>query len=103
MTILDVTMKTEELLTEKKAEILDAAKRHGAYDVRIFGSAARGEFAEGSDIDFLVKASPSTSPWFPVGLVLDLEDILGCKVEVVTEPALHSYIRDRVLAEAVTL
>ncbi|MCH8077523.1 MAG: nucleotidyltransferase domain-containing protein, partial [SAR324 cluster bacterium] len=67
------------------------------------GSMARGEASEESDIDFLVKTSASTTPWFPAGLIEDLQGLLGRKVEVVTENALHGYIRDKVLREAVPL
>ncbi|HKV10709.1 MAG TPA: nucleotidyltransferase domain-containing protein, partial [Thermoanaerobaculia bacterium] len=62
-----------------------------------------GEAREDSDIDLLVRPEAKTSPWFPAGLVLDLQDLLGRKVDVVTEGALHWYIRDRILREAVPL
>ena len=79
------------------------AHDHGARDVRIFGSVARGDDDVDSDIDLLVNTGPDTSPWFPVGFILDLEELLGRKVDVVTERALHPYIRDKVLEEAVPL
>ena len=63
--------------------------RHGAENVRVFGSVARGEATEDSDIDFLVSTSDRTSPWFPAGLVVDLESLLGCRVQVVTEEGLY--------------
>lgn len=96
-------MRTEDLVQAKRKEILEIARRHGAVDVRIFGSAARGEARPDSDVDLLVKPGPKTSAWFPAGLILDLEDLLGRKVDVLTEGALHWYIRDRILAEAVPL
>lgn len=96
-------MRTEALVQAKRKEILEIARRHGAVDVRIFGSAARGEARSDSDVDLLVKPGPKTSAWFPAGLILDLEDLLGRKVDVLTEGALHWYIRDRILAEAVPL
>ena len=71
--------------------------------MRIFGSAARAQAKRASDIDFLVETTPNTSAWFPVGLILDLENLLGCKVDIVTERALHWYIRDKVLQEALPL
>ncbi|HEY0512004.1 MAG TPA: nucleotidyltransferase family protein [Thermoanaerobaculia bacterium] len=96
-------MGIEEILQNKRDEILEIAKRHGADRVRVFGSVARGEARSDSDIDFLVRPGPKTSAWFPAGLVLDLEELLGRKVDVLTENALHWYIRDRVLSEAVPL
>jgi hypothetical protein len=88
------------LIKEKREDILRLAAQHGARNVRLFGSVARGEAGEGSDVDFLVDAGPDTSPWFPGGLLVDLENLLGCKVDIVMENALHWYIRDRVLQEA---
>jgi len=93
-------MTLQELLQEKRQEILDIAAKHGAYNVRIFGSVARGVAGPESDVDFLVDAGPKRTPWFPGGLLIDLEELLGCKVHVVTEKAIHWYIRDRVLKEA---
>lgn len=65
-------MKIEELLREKRDEIQSIARRHGAYNIRVFGSAARGDTRPDSDIDLLIDAGPVTSSWFPAGLVLDL-------------------------------
>lgn len=96
-------MNLDELLLTKREEILRIAAKHGAYNVRIFGSVARGEAGPGSDLDLLVEMAPDHSPWFPAGLIVDLEDLLGQKVDVVTENSLHWYIRDRILAEAVPL
>jgi uncharacterized protein len=96
-------MRLDELLREKRQEILAIAARHGAYNVRIFGSVARGEADEASDVDILVDAGPETSSWFPAGLIIDLEELLGCEVDVVTEGALHWYIKDEVLRGAVSL
>ena len=96
-------MSIDELLQEKREEILRIAARHGAYNVRVFGSAVRRETGPDSDLDFLVEVGPRRSAWFPAGLVVDLEELLGCKVDVVTEQALHWYIHDRVLEEAVPL
>ncbi len=93
----------QEALKTKRDEILRLAARHGARNVRLFGSAARGEAGPKSDLDFLVEMEPVHSPWFPAGLVADLEDLLGCKVDVVTPHALHWYIRDQVLKEAIAL
>lgn len=96
-------MGVKELVGERRAEILRAAARHGARNVRVFGSVARGEAGPGSDIDFLVDVGPVHSSWFPAGLLIELEELLGCKVHVVTEKALHERMRGRVLEEAVPL
>jgi predicted nucleotidyltransferase len=93
-------MDIERLLHDKRDEISAIASRHGAYNVRVFGSVARGEAGPDSDVDFLIDVGETTSSWFPAGLILDLEKILGCRVEVVTARALNSYIRDNVLREA---
>jgi len=96
-------MKIDQLLREKRDEIQRIAAKHGARNVRVFGSVARGEAREDSDIDILVDTGPETSSWFPAGLVLDLEEILGCKVEVVTEKGLNPHLKERVLEEALPL
>jgi uncharacterized protein len=96
-------MTVDQLLHETREEIQRIAAKHGARNIRIFGSVARREARPDSDIDLLVDAGPETSSWFPAGLILDLEEVLGCKVEVVTEKGLNEYLRDRVLAEAVPL
>ncbi len=90
-------------IIKMKEEILAIASRHGAHDVRLFGSMARGEETSRSDIDFLVKTSENTSPWFPAGLIDELQSLLGSKVDVVTEQALHWYLRERILKEAIAL
>jgi predicted nucleotidyltransferase len=96
-------MGIEEILKLKRDEILLIASRHGARNVRVFGLVVRGEADEGSDVDFLVDMGPVSTPFFPGGLVADLEDLLECKVDIVTEDGLHWYIRERVLKEAVPL
>jgi len=93
-------MNLKRLLQEKRQEIFQIAARHGVRNIRVFGSAARGEAGEGSDVDLLIEAGPQRTPWFPGGLIAELEELLGCRVDVVTEKALHWYIRDRVLQEA---
>ena len=92
-------MNVEQFLHEKRDDICAIAAKHGAFNIRIFGSVVRGEAGPDSDIDFLVDAGPTTSSWFPAGLILDLEKMLGRRVEIVTEKALNPYIRDHVLAE----
>ncbi|MDY6941250.1 MAG: nucleotidyltransferase family protein [Cyanobacteriota bacterium] len=100
----DKPSKNYSFLKENRQKIIDIAARHGAYNIRIFGSVARGEADEKSDIDFLVDYSiDRISSWFPAGLVLELERFLECKVDVATEPSLKQRIRDRVLNEAIPL
>ena len=92
-----------EVLQQRRDEIVRIAAKHGAYNIRVFGSIARGEARSDSDIDLLIEKGPITSPWFPAGLVLELEDILGQRIDIVTETALNPYLRDHVLREAVSL
>ena len=96
-------MVSDRSLAQYRDEIISIAARHGARNVRIFGSFARGDARPDSDVDLLIDAGPQTSPWFPGGLVADLEDLLGRRVDVVEPAALHHLLRDRVLAEAVPL
>ena len=93
-------MDFKSLLKSRRKEIIETAKRHGARDIRVFGSAVRGESGPSSDLDFLVEVGPNHSPWFPAGLIVDLEELLGVPVDVVTRDSLHWYIRERVLEEA---
>jgi predicted nucleotidyltransferase len=93
----------DQLLHEKRDDIKGIAARHGAYNIRVFGSVARGEAGPESDIDILIDVGPTTSSWFPAGLILDLEDLLGRRVEVITEKALNPELRDHVLREAIPL
>src|SRR2546429_6223359 len=93
----------DELLQSKREDILRIAARYGAYNVRIFGSVARGEADSESDIDFLVNMEQGRSLLDLCGLLIDLEELLGRKVDVVTEKGLRDRIRERVLKEAVAL
>ena len=93
-------MDLVNLLKEKRVEILTAAKRHGARHVRIFGSVARGDFDEKSDLDFLVEMEPGRSLLDHAALLLDLEKLLGCKVDVVSDKGIKPRMRERVLKEA---
>ena len=90
-------------LKKRRKEILAIAARHGARNVRVFGSAARGKVGPDSDFDLLVELDEGRSLLDHVALIQDLEDLLGRKVDVVTDGALHWYIRERVLQEAVPL
>jgi predicted nucleotidyltransferase len=93
-------MTQSELLENRREQILAAAHEHGAYDVRVFGSTARGEARPDSDIDFLVKLEPGRSLLDLARLLRELQTILGCSVDVITEAGLRPRIRLRVLAEA---
>ena len=94
-------MSREELLKEKQREILGLAAKYGARNVRVFGSVARGKADDQSDVDFLVEMEPGRSLLDLGGLQAELEALLGCPVDVVTEKALKPRIRSRILAEAV--
>jgi uncharacterized protein len=90
-----------DTLQEKRVEILQIAANHGAFNVRIFGSVVRGEETPESDIDFLIDYDPDkTTPWFPGGLLMDWQDLLGRKVDVLTEHGVSPLIREQVFAEA---
>jgi predicted nucleotidyltransferase len=93
-------VEVREVLETKRGEILRVAARHGATNVRVFGSAARGEVGLESDIDLLVDLEPGRSLFDLGGLLMELQALLGCEVNVVTEQSLHWYIRDRIVAEA---
>jgi predicted nucleotidyltransferase len=96
-------MGIDELLGGKRDEILRVAARHGARKVRVFGSVARGEADETSDVDFLVELEPGRTLFDLGGLLMDLRDLLGRDVDVVTERGLKTRIRTRVVQEAVAL
>ena len=96
-------MGIEELLKEKREEILLVAAKHGARKIRVFGSVARGEADEKSDIDFLVEMEPGRTLLDMGGLLMDLRELLGHDVDVVTERGLKERIRERVLREAVAV
>ena len=90
-------------LRDRRLEIQEIAAKHGVSRIQIFGSVARGEDRPDSDVDFLVEAGPATSSWFPAGLILDLQEILGRRVEVVEEKAILPSLRSSVLRDAVPL
>src|SRR5271157_466123 len=96
-------MDLQILRKQKREQILEIAQRYGAYDARIFGSVARGEADEASDIDILVNLEPGRSLMDLGGLLYDLQILLGTEVDVVTEKGLRPRIRQQVLREAVPL
>jgi hypothetical protein len=96
-------MALEELLKEKREAILGICAKHGARKVRVFGSVARGEADEQSDIDLLVEFDPGRSLLDHAALWLELQDLLGCKVDVLSDRGIKPRIRERVLREAMPL
>lgn len=93
-------MPIDSILQHKREEILRIAARYGAYNVRVFGSVARGDATERSDVDFLVDMEPSRSYLDLSGLLLDLRALLDREVDVVTEDGLYWILRRRILSEA---
>ena len=89
-----------EIISEKKEQILALASGYGAYNIRVFGSVANGTADERSDVDFLVDMEEGRSLFDLGGLLMDLQNLLHRKVDVVTEKGLHWYIRDRIIEEA---
>ncbi|MGA7579508.1 MAG: nucleotidyltransferase family protein [Desulfobaccales bacterium] len=96
-------MGLQHILQEKRQEILEIAARHGAYNIRVFGSVARGEADGKSDVDILVELEEGRSLFDLGGLSMDLENLLERKVDVVTVRGLRKRISERVLREAVPL
>jgi len=96
-------MRLERLLQEKREDILRLCAKYGAHNVRVFGSVARGEADEESDIDLIVAFEPGRSLLDHAALWLELQELLGCKVDVVSERGIKPRIRERVLKEAVPL
>jgi len=93
----------QQLRTRYKSQILQLATHYGARNVRLFGSVARGDMQTESDIDFLVEFEPQRSLLDQGGLLMDLQDLLGCKVDVVDENALRPRFRQQIQKDIVTL
>jgi uncharacterized protein len=93
----------EEVRSRYGEQILAAGRRHGAYNIRVFGSVARGEQLHDSDIDFLVDFEPGRSLLDLTGLLLDLEKLMACKVDVVSARGLKARLASEVMREAVLL
>ena len=96
-------MSARILLTQRRDQILAAAARHGAADVRIIGSVARGEDDDRSDIDLLVKFEPGRSLLDHAALIIELEELLGRKVDVASDDGLRPRVQARVIPEAIAL
>jgi predicted nucleotidyltransferase len=96
-------MATPDILRDRRDEIFRIASGHGGRDLKVFGSWARGEARPGSDIDILLKLDPGRSLLDLIAIEQDLEDLLGCKVDVLTEASISPYIREQVLKDAVSI
>ena|SRR5690349_23936704 len=96
-------MITRQIIHQKRGQILEIAARHGASNVRVFGSVARGDATAASDVDLIVQFERGRSLFDHGGLIADLEDLLGVKVDVVSERGMRERFRDIVLKEAVPL
>ena len=91
------------LLESHRDELIALARRRGVTAIRVFGSMSRGDADEDSDVDLLITLSPGTSALALGGLLMDAKELLGRRVDVVTEASLHPALRERILADAVTL
>lgn len=97
-------MQLNDLTPTTREKIKEIAAQHGAFNVRVFGSVAKGQADQDSDLDLLVDYDlDKISPWFPVRLIRDLENLLNIKVDVVTTAGLKARIRNEVLQESLTL
>lgn len=100
---INATMMTHDLILQRREAILEIARRHGAHDVRIFGSVARGDATEASDLDLIVRFDPDRSLIDHGMLIEELQEFLGVKVDVVSEGGMRDRFRKRVMREAVPL
>ena len=96
-------MELSIILKQKREKVLETAARFGASNVRVFGSVARGEADESSDIDLLVNMEPGRSLMDLGGLLVELQELLGTEVDLVTEKGLRPRIREQVLKDAIPL
>ena len=96
-------MSIRQLLRSKRTKILQNAARHGAREVRVFGSVVRGTARRGSDIDFLVEMEEGRSLLDHAALILDLERLLKRSVDVASERGLRQPVRKEVLKDAIAL
>ena len=94
---------TRQDVLDRRESILAIARRHGAHDVRIFGSVARGDATESSDLDLIVRFDPDRTLFDHGGLIMDLRDLLGANVDVISEAGMRDRFRDHVMREAIPL
>ncbi|WP_249011175.1 nucleotidyltransferase family protein [Conexibacter sp. DBS9H8] len=100
---IEMAVADLDAIRRRRSEILDRASEHGARNVRVFGSAARGDTGPASDVDLLVEMEPGRSMLDFVGLWQELEDLLGRKVDLVSEGGISPYLREKILSEAIAL
>ena len=98
-----MAMMTMQALAERRSDILGLAERYHAGEVRVFGSVVRGDSTENSDVDFLITPRRGCSLFDLGGLLEDLQELLGCRVDLVTEDGLKPRLREQVLKEAIPL
>lgn len=96
-------MLTLAAIREKREAILGIAQRYGASDIRVFGSVARGDTHDGSDVDLIVRFETGRSLFDHAGLLMELQELLGIKVDVIDEEAMRERFRQHVMAEALPL
>ena len=100
---MSVSFSLAKILKTNREEVCRIAAKHGARNIRLFGSVARGEARPDSDLDFLVEMETGKSLFDIARMAVALEDLLHCEVDIVEQRSLHWYIRDRILGEAVRL
>ena len=97
-------LEIKQFIDANREDIISISAKHGAFNIRLFGSVVRGEATSKSDIDFLIDYDiDKISSWFPVGLIHELEALLGRKVDIVPADSIHVFIKERVLSEAIAL
>ena len=96
-------MVTQEDIRQKRHAIIDIARRHGAHDIRVFGSVARGDVTESSDLGLIVRIDPGRSLFDHGALVMDLQDLLGVNVDVISEGGMRERFRNHVMKEAIPI
>jgi hypothetical protein len=96
-------MNLDDVRKQWRADILRLAERHGARNVRVFGSVARGEETDASDLDLLVEMEPGRNYFDLVAFWQDLEETLGARVDVITDGGVSPYLSERIYGEAVQL
>ena len=96
-------MSRLQFLKKNRKKIITLASKRGGYNVRVFGSVARGEESKTSDIDFLITFRKGTTLFDRGGLVADLHEYLGCDIDIVSDKTIHPLIRDEIYHSAIAL